>query len=783
MTDPGRQTLMDRFLAWALGVCVAVLAYFTGNSLELPPELWDDLAVAAGLRPPAGEFPALWWISLSFLIDNFGIAACIEGLKILGPVSLGLLTVMTHRLFTGLLPEVMKDGCIANRRGRWISRSIVATGAVLFVCSEPVWLAGCAVSPEMAAVLITEAVLLAALSAFEHSSRLGMILAGAVCGVLAAETPIAFVILVVCWCRLYFKHRPKWAEDGLPLSNPVVFIVTSRRMVYAFLLCWMCTVALNLSFYRACGGGGEENGAFIAIVKYFLNYPAVLMDATTPIGWGLIFAVVIAPAVVLVVRSKSYADTSKILPLSAVCFAAFAGVFSCLQSSGFSGFHFWKWHSESSISAYPLCLSMLVIAAVAVKSLSVLAVEIYFRNNARLLREIFPYGTATAPLALRTLASVKRLGGMLRLPAYTVPLILLASVIPFRFDGTVIRTAAVVNDTVYAVSDECDGATMLFTDGSLDAAVEVVCAAKGCHVKALSLMSGPGSYDVALRLRGETEARNMELLKKGAAEALKSWVYEDNQCMSNIAVQVGLELWRNGAMHKLQLGGFTARTVFRDESEVAKSIEKAHEIAGRIISLYEKPDFGDCGYPELDRLFVCAQWRLARMCMMRADKAERSKEFAMAAEEKSLAQRLDSLNPEWRKVREKIDETMERRGLRLTPREGVGLGLRRKDFYMAGYYAERIIEENPNDMQANFALAMKCFVEQNYTGAEPYLERCLISAPNEPTILNNLAVVQLRLGSLDKAEANAVKALDLFPESKEIKTTLRHIRDAKKEVE
>ena len=63
-----RHTWFDRVLPWLLGAGVAALAWFTGNSLELPPELWDEIAVAAKLRPPVYEFPLFWQTTSGLLV-------------------------------------------------------------------------------------------------------------------------------------------------------------------------------------------------------------------------------------------------------------------------------------------------------------------------------------------------------------------------------------------------------------------------------------------------------------------------------------------------------------------------------------------------------------------------------------------------------------------------------------------------------------------------------------------------------------------------------------------
>ena len=119
-----RHTWFDRVLPWLLGAGVAALAWFTGNSLELPPELWDEVAVAAKLRPPVREFPLVWQSALAFFVERFGISSCIEGLKVAGPVSLGALAVFAYRFFEGCVPSVMRIDMRHSARGRYSVDSV-----------------------------------------------------------------------------------------------------------------------------------------------------------------------------------------------------------------------------------------------------------------------------------------------------------------------------------------------------------------------------------------------------------------------------------------------------------------------------------------------------------------------------------------------------------------------------------------------------------------------------------------------------------------------------------
>ena len=170
------------------------------------------------------------------------------------------------------------------------------------------------------------------------------------------------------------------------------------------------------------------------------------------------------------------------------------------------------------------------------------------------------------------------------------------------------------------------------------------------------------------------------------------------------------------------------------------------------------------------------------MCRMRANEADTRKDSAVSEREHVMADRLDSLNPEWQKVQEKMDWIGQRGGMRITPREGLKIGLERADFKLARSYARKVLSMDGDDVHANFALGMSYFTEKQYGRAEMHLKKCLIRAPGEPAVLNNLAIVQLRLGRYAEAEANALKALEHLPDSSEVKTTLRHIRSARDKV-
>ena len=776
-----RHTWFDRVLPWLLGAGVAALAWFTGNSLELPPELWDEIAVAAKLRPPAHEFPLFWQRWLSPLIKWFGVSSVIADIKLAGPISMGILSVLAFRFLEGCLPVVMRTNMCYSAWGRWIVRTILVQCTVMFVCSEPVWLAGRVLSPEMLSLLFSMLVLELAQKSIRGAGVASLVVLGGLSGLMAAETPLAVLPPLCCWLYLRMKTWDPANSDLPPLANPILCTVAVRRMAWCFILFFAIAVAGNVSFFTAnCGGGETDAKIFIATVRYLLNYANAVRGAASPFGFFLIAAMVVLPLTIAAARVRVLTNVEKFLPIPYACFLSIAGVVAYSQSTGFSSCHFWRWTHNAVSSKYLLCLCMLGTSLAVLLVLCVFAVDVYFRNYGRLLREMFPEAADDDdPLVWRAMRSFRLSVKVLRPLMRIEPFVAIALVVPFRFDGTVREMASIVNDIVRQTAAECDGANMLFTDGSLDAAEEVAAKLRGSNLKALSMMSRSGKYDVAVRLRGETNEENRVLLSVGAADALRTWVKTKNPCVSNIALQVGLELWRRNNLPMPEAGGLVSRTAGFPGGKAEPYAESARSIAERILRLYANGDPMDAGYPELNSLFLFGQWRLSRMCRMRANEADGRKDAKASEMEHSLADRLDRFNPEWQKVQERMDWIGKQDGMRLTPREGLKLGLERADFRLARSYARKVIVSDADDVQANFALGMGYFTEKQYGRAEMHLRKCLVRAPNEPAVLNNLAIVLLRLGRFDEAEANALQALKHLPDSSEIKITLRHIRTAK----
>ena len=265
------------------------------------------------------------------------------------------------------------------------------------------------------------------------------------------------------------------------------------------------------------------------------------------------------------------------------------------------------------------------------------------------------------------------------------------------------------------------------------------------------------------------------------------------------AMQMGFELWTRD-LTLPECAGLVARPGGFPAGVVDAGAKAARAIAERMLAVYKRDENLSRIAPPLRRLFMLTQWRVARLSRVRADRldaqsqAEQKKGDAVsvskaealkstAIKESELADQLDEGNPSFTRIRQQLEMVNQGPTFRLTPREGLKLGLDRADFRMAEMFARQVLTTDPDDANANFALGMYYFGREQYARAEAHFQRSLMSQPENPAILNNLAVAQLRLGRLDAAEKNARHALRVRPNGPETKRALENILKAKAEME
>lgn len=777
--DPGELTWRDHAIVYVFGAGIAALSWLSGNNAEIPPDLWGEVAVALGMRPPPTIFPGLWRCLVSLLIAHAGLDASLAVLRVAGAVSLGVVSMMAFRIFDEVLPDTLR---LRMRRKGWsrrIVRFILLQGAAFFACSDPVWRAGQILSPTMLLLVLTLVAFRLFLHTLNHPRLRYMIMMSAVLGLLTAESPLGIVPMFVFPLIMIAHANTVGGELALPLANPLIRVITFRRMSVAFLVGLVLMFASTTLYFRWHDGLAAHGwDSFTYYIHYLHRYAQLVMGAASPVGWIFVFAVVIFPLVMSVVLLRQATDDDRFLMYFHGLFFAGAGLLAFMQSAGWKPFWFWTWlDSQVPVrSEYMLCLCLLATSMTAMIALCVLGVEIYFRNYRRIAMIRYQDAVEDIPEAERIVRHFRFIDRVLRAVLIYEPLVVAALIVPFKFTSPESRMAAIVNAGAMLTAAECGDAKVLFTDGALDAAVEVAAARQGKRLKALSMMSGSKPYEIYLRTRDAADAEDQGMLAVGAADTLRTWVRSKPECATNIALQLGFELWRHDRLPMPECGGIVARTAGFAPGEAAKGRGKALELAARILELYERKDPMAIANRDLKSMFMFLQWRIARMCRMRADAADKAGDMPLAMAESEQADALDRVNVAYGRIRKQMDWVGQQKGMRLTPREGLKIGLDRADFRLARTFAQQVLVSDPENTRANFAMGMSYFVDEQYGRAEVYLKKCIAKSPNEPAALNNLAIVQMRLGKLKEAETNAARALELFPASKEIKKTFEHIQ-------
>ncbi|MBQ6339149.1 MAG: tetratricopeptide repeat protein [Kiritimatiellae bacterium] len=778
-----KRTLARWTLALLLGGAVAALSWWWRYAW-LPPGVWEDVAVAAGLRPPEAPFPLLWHALAGQLFRWLDAARAIRVLLLAGHCALGVAAVFFFLILDALLPKVFRGRMQRMGWSRWIVRMLLVQGVLLFVCSDPVWEAGQVFGPTMMhLLLLLLAVLVFLRVAWARGVISGWYWTMAFLGMLGAETPLGILLAIGCLvvCRLRAEsNADKWVN---PMADPFVRTVTMRRMTLAAAAGWLVVAGGNTAFFCLSDGlEAHDMTGFLYAVSYLFQYAKVLGAAATPAGWMLFVIVVLVPLVLSMIHVGAATDDDKFLPYWYAVFFTMTGLVSFLQLAGWRSFWFWTWTGEQEAvrSLLMRCLCSLLNAQTAMYALCVLGVEVFFRNYRRIAGIKFQDSVEETALGADTASSFRRFDRWSRFFVRVEPLVLLALVVPYRAQPVSRAIMRTLYDCARQTAAECQDAKYLFTDGTMDTAVELCAREQGRNLLVLSMSSGGSDREQYIRRRGAEDEEDREMLAFSAVDALRTWLRLKSARMDGVALQLGFELWARGKMPPPPVAGLVARPAGFPEGLPESAAKEADALANRMLDIYNEDEELETTSPELRDMFVRIQWRLARMCRVRADKLDADKQTEAAVRESKLADELDKRNAAFKKIRQQL-EMLGRSGSRLTPREGLKLGMDRADFRMAEMFARQVLVSDPDDLAANFVMGMYHFGNGQYGRAEVYLRKCLEQRPDEWTILNNLAVAQLRQGLLAEAEENARHAIRSNPDAREAKRTLENILKAKAE--
>lgn len=775
---------------------IAALTWFFSTLWEFPgilPSVWNDAAVAAGVRPASSVLPGYWTFLGSLIYSIFGNSAAPAMLRFFGHLALAGIAVLVYAVLREWLAFAMRARPQMSKRRTFVQRIASALGAAAFVAADPVWSAGQCLS-ETTVLLV---LVLLALEFFFVFLRKGTIKYAYICaiilGLLTAETPMGLILTAILIFTNSFIIKVMPAMES-PFFDPSIMEVGKWHMTFIYLFSAIAGVVLNSLTYL---GHNALSSVGDVPLAYLLGYWSTLSGSASVGAWVLWLGVCLLPFVVATIKFPESADEEQFLSYASGLIFFCCGVVVICQFASLPALWFWTYMPVNS--QFLLSVGLFCCAATFALSVTILGVDSLCRDHKRLAEQSFgailmqgededdeeedgrvvnrAFGKAGEQLAGARSTNVLRLIGMI-----VILIVALGVMAPGRVKSGTRAMLATVQDAVSAIVTESGDAKYLFTDGNLDAAIELEAAKRGLPLKCYSLMGGPGPLEVYLRLRGMTDSEDQFSFKFDTAMGLRSWIRDRPERLAESAVMMGFDLWKRDGKPVPPMGGFVSRpTGFTSAEEAEAFANGARAMAKSIIALHhDSSGVKSCTDDKIKRAFETVQWRLARMCTYRSEVEDRQGKVEEAIADVTLAKELNDNNSIYRDLVAAMEKRNQMMMQKLTPREGLQLALVRADFTMGKLYAETILSADPDNPDANFAMGMFYIQERQLSRAERYLLRCLIRKPNEPAVYNNLAMLQIELKKFEAAKVNVEKALKLIPDSAAVLETKKALEEAMK---
>ena len=453
----GWQSFRNRLYVLLFGAAIAALAWAWRYD-AVPPDLMENLAVAAGLRPPTGTTSLLWQYVAAPLCRGFGVSGAETVLRVAGHVSLGALAVLVVVLFEMLVPASLRRGeHVAWWWRAWV-RFVLFQGGAIFCCSDPVWRTFRWFSPASLQALLVVVTVIFIVGYFKSGRRSKLFAAFAVMGLLTADTPVGalmvagFVVLLYVRWRLYgvWTAAPKQEENLL--ANALL----PWRLTLSFMAGMVAGVALEITAFAAHDGlaaFGWTWGDYA--LKFPINYLKALMAACSPAGMFIFFVVAACPVLVefgFIKRATD--DETHLAYLDGVMFLI-CGLIAFSQLSGASPLWFWTWAGERGCVRDDVlkCVAAFLCSLAVMWAISVFTIELHLRNFRRILTLRFQDAAESAG-ADKVFASMNRLQRIIRIVFLFLPVLILGCVVPFRAQRLERAMLGVVADAARETADE-----------------------------------------------------------------------------------------------------------------------------------------------------------------------------------------------------------------------------------------------------------------------------------------------------------------------------------------
>ena len=313
-------------------------------------------------------------------------------------------------------------------------------------------------------------------------------------GLLAAESPFGFVLLAICWRGYMIAYKRGACNDNNPLLDRGAGQSARWLLSFVWIVGLVGGIGLNCISFIKMGAlpALEKTGGDIPLM-YAVAWWHKLIGAANPLGWLVSLLACVLPAGLSLFMLPRAVDEERLLPYHTGTVAFFTGGVAFCQLAMLSPLWFWNWTSAIRINS-PFFLQLIVLCAACtvVCSLVVFGVEACCRDHSRLQKREFARLSPAGRFVLFVTCSA----------------LLAAAVLPGRTLSRTRQMLSVINDYANEVVDECGPVTRIFTNGSFDPFLELLAAAQGRELNALSIMAGSTAYDRSLRKRGNLDAED-----------------------------------------------------------------------------------------------------------------------------------------------------------------------------------------------------------------------------------------------------------------------------------
>ena len=783
-----RPTIQQESLRGLDWLIAAGLALFTGLLLTiwafpgLSPHAWDDMAIGAGVLPIKAIFPGFWNVIARGIFSISGISCGVSVMQILGKVLAGASAGLVYLLLRQILSITIRVRLQFARRRFFVVRGTALLGALFFACSDPVWRVGQAFTPSLLLLVMT-ILMLTLFFGFLMTGRMSQIYFSMfLLGLISAETPMGFFLLALVWGVYALALRHDAVASDSPILNPIVEQSSKWHLTFLYAFGLVIGVASNCIAFIVFDGLEVfgVTGADIPLI-YATHWWTQFIHAASGFGWVLGLGICVLPFVVGTVLLPRAVDEEQFLPYHIGVVYFVVGAVAFAQLAELPPLWFWTWTDMAKIhSPFFLLVLMLFSAASVVFALAVMAVEVCCRDHRRLAMERFAeLNEEEGAEAGVEPTDVKPLGFGTKSMLVIVPILLVAAVLPGRYQGQTRRMLDIVNDYAKEVLAECGDVKWVFTDGSFDSIIELSAASEGRSIKALSMMAGNSPREQYIRTRGESNDEARVTLSIGAPMALRTMVRDHADRLDEIATQLGFEVWKRDGKEIPACSGVLSRPAGMSEEDRLRGVEAANDLADRILDIYLDGGPSKSAGKVANELFLFVQWRISRLARMRAEREDRAGRVELALKDVNLSDRLDHNNASLNQILHNMEKLKERTLQSTTPRENLQMALARADFTQARRFAELILENDPDDPDSNFGVGMSYYTQKQWARAEEYLRKCLIKKPRQAAVWNNLAMICLFTERYDEGLKLAGRALELIPESAEVKDTIMQLRKAR----